>query len=744
MSYQASIKQNPGRQAWLVEFRHPLKLDKSGQAGRKVRKGLGTAERAEAEELVAQLNEMLANEKFWSLGARAEAEQKFDQRVTDIFYAEIDTRIDNAEALRDAILPLPRHQDGYPHVLFLGAPGAGKTTLLRQLIGSHPKNDKFPSTSVNRTTTYPTEVVIQQGIYFKSVVTFMSEHETRFAVEDCVSAGILRGILGKEEDVANDFLEKSDMRFRLKYILGPYNKNTDNDDPYETDDDNDESSNSSEDNFSESTSPAYVDRIFALSQLYKDEIEKEKGMSIKDMSSEQRNAVLDTIQEKAEGSDDYINIVSEILEELRSKFDNVVDGKYKKSSTGWPLAWEYTEKDRTKFIKQILFFSGNSVGMWGKLLTPLVNGLRASGPFKPIWNNSDNLSELVLIDTEGLYHKADITSSIPENLVARFNKVDCILLVESAKSAMTNLASGKAIESIVNTGHTRKIVIAFTHMDEVKGANLRGIKEKEKYILGGVRNIADNHIAKSVSNDAARSLLSHIEGNTFFLGKLNEAEPTPAYNSLKLLSKTLQKSLPEEFRPVSFPEYSFDTLILSIQEATTAFRTPWKTYLGIEANPSFQKYDWQSLKALTRRYAEGWDDGYWIRPTSDLFSELTASLSKFLETPIKWEGNPTPEQKRQIIDKIKSLVSRELGLLSNNVLRHIPRLDWQSAYGCSGYNGCTRDRHMRIESIYQKNVPIPQIGDKYTQDFIDKIKQIVTDALETVRHQKMQKNAAAA
>ena len=41
--------------------------------------------------------------------------------------------------------------------------------------------------------------------------------------------------------------------------------------------------------------------------------------------------------------------------------------------------------ERESFLKAIRFFSGIAYQSWGKLLTPLVNGLRVIGPFKPIW-----------------------------------------------------------------------------------------------------------------------------------------------------------------------------------------------------------------------------------------------------------------------------------------------------------------------------------------------------------------------
>src|SRR5439155_7717986 len=78
--YIATIRQNPGRRALIVEFRHPLRPDPSnqGKPGRKVRKGLGTGDRAAAETLVADLNRILNDPSLHSSAARARAEAMFD------------------------------------------------------------------------------------------------------------------------------------------------------------------------------------------------------------------------------------------------------------------------------------------------------------------------------------------------------------------------------------------------------------------------------------------------------------------------------------------------------------------------------------------------------------------------------------------------------------------------------------------------------------------------------------------
>ncbi len=78
---------------------------------------------------------------------------------------------------------------------------------------------------MNRTTTFPIETIFRAGDY-AAVVTFLSEHETRFEIEESVSSAIIRGATDDRERTAKDFLEQSDMRFRLKYILGDYQPET--------------------------------------------------------------------------------------------------------------------------------------------------------------------------------------------------------------------------------------------------------------------------------------------------------------------------------------------------------------------------------------------------------------------------------------------------------------------------------------------------------------------------------------
>lgn len=734
--YTAAAKRNPGRKAWLVEFRHPLKNDASNKPGKKTRKGLGTEDEAVASRLVEELNDLLRNEALWSLGARAEAARVYDPRVIDIFYSEVEPRAASARQICDKLLPLPTSEEGYARVVLIGAPGAGKTTLVRQLLGTHPKTERFPSTSANRTTTFPTELALRDGDY-EAVATFMSEHEARFEIEESISSAIVEAVEGNGKQVARALLEKSDMRFRLKYLLGNVDDGDDFD-PYAEDEE--EETADSEAAFSVSPSERvvlqqtltdYLVRIQAIAAEGKAEVESVQG-NLDDMNAEDRGAALDLIEEQAVSSDAFLELVSDVLDEVKSKFDSIQFGRFERTTTGWPLAWyiRCAVDDRSTFLQNIRYFAGNAYQAFGKLLTPLVSGLRVAGPFGPTWAEQD--ARLVLVDTEGLGHKANATADLAEGVLSLLHDADVILLVDSAKNGMTNFATGKAIESVVNAGYTRKLAVVFTHMDAMKGDNLKG-QEKQDHVFGGLRNVAENQLAKNVSGDAARYLLKHLENATFYVGKIDAPDPKPARPELNKLLQLLVDAQPAVFEPVAFPQYSMDNLVLAIQDAARDFRQQWQGLLGLSAHPLFRPRAWQTVKALTRRYAEGWDDGFVLQPNANLIAALSSSVSRFLESPIGWSGNPTAEQKRDTIDRIKAAVAKQLPGLSNRRLRQQPQPVWLSAYALRG-PGSTFDRKMRVEGIYERWVPIPDArGDVTALEFMDEVKTLLTAAISDVQ-----------
>jgi energy-coupling factor transporter ATP-binding protein EcfA2 len=731
--YTAAVKRSPGRKALNVDFRHPLRNDSRNRPGKKTHRALGTEDPEEAQALVDRLNQLLRNESLWSPSSKLEAIKLYGEKVAEIFYGEIEPQAANFD--KNEFVQLPSEQEMYSKVLLIGVPGAGKSTLMRQLLGTHPKRDRFPATSINRTTTYATEIVLRPGP-FEAVVTFISEYETRFEIEDAIAAAITAAIEGLREDVATVFLEKSDMRFRLKYILGDLDVG-DQADPYAEEDLSDEADDADQSSSVESEEIQrslnfYVDSIIKIASQAKSSIELVNG-KLESMSTAQRFIALDEIEESATSSDEFLELVSMLVTELRLKFDAVSLGQFKKTTTGWPIAWYLSSDDRGVFLKELKLFSDNNYRAWGRLLSPLVSSMRVAGPFKPMW--SATIPRLVLTDTEGLGHKADTAADVPEKILPLLDYANIILLVESAKSGMTNIAAGKALEAIVNTGHTRKLGAVFTGMDVVKGDNLKG-KAKIDHVFSGLRNVVENHLAKNISVDAARALLDQLRSHTFYLGDLDQYDAKKALPELNKLLGFLTASQSEE-DIVVFPVYRDDKLGFAIQEAAKEFRELWQGYLGFA--PGVRAKHYNSIKAMSRRYAEGFDDGYELRPHSNLLAALRNSISRYLEVPETWSGNPTPEQKRATIDLLKTKVARELPSVTRKRIRDFPRPQWQEAYALRG-TGTTKSRATRIETIFGRSVPVPMavFKDREPWEFLDEVKDVVNEAIDEVKEEVRQ------
>ena len=97
--YTAS-KSRSNRPGWSVTFRHPLRTDARAKAGLKMRRGLGTADDGEANQLIAEMNVLLSDPSWWNAAKRAEAERIFSSVIVSAFYDEIHAGREDPEALR--------------------------------------------------------------------------------------------------------------------------------------------------------------------------------------------------------------------------------------------------------------------------------------------------------------------------------------------------------------------------------------------------------------------------------------------------------------------------------------------------------------------------------------------------------------------------------------------------------------------------------------------------------------------
>ena len=744
--YSASLSQTQGRLGFSVIFRHPARRDDAtGKPGVRVRRGLGTRDKAEAARLRDELNILLGDAKYQDPAARSEAERRFDPRVVDIFFDKMVPEETDFAALREAVIALPELEpDGYRRVLFLGTTGAGKTTLVRQLIGTDPKEERFPSTSTAKTTIHDTEIVLAEGDW-RAVVTFASYDEVREYLNECISDAALAAVRGVDDaEVLRRILNHTNQRFRFSYVLGNGPKVASRSSDF---DDEDEESED-EENFLSQEECGTIDMANTAELLAKTVITL-RGLTGRlsdglraqlEVSGDDDERVVEELFEEEldnllRDDEEFHQVTDALMDEIEKRFDLLPPGKVRKTREGWPLAWngEWPFEKRAEFLRAISRFSSNYAPYFGRLLTPLVNGVRVAGPFSPTWNGSE-VPKLILLDGEGLGHTPKSSSAVSTAVSRRIESANVVLLVDSATQPM-QAAALAAIREVVATGNARKLIIAFTHFDEVKGDNLPNASAKVQHVLASAENVL-TVFGEELGPYAERTLRQRLERARFFLEDIQKPLGEATASGRRTISQ-LRKLLdcidaviePPELAEVR-PVYDRMNLVLAIRSAADAFHEAWRPRLGLKHRPGFAKEHWTRVKALSRRFAMGWADEYdTLRPVADLRKELVERIYVFVQNPLRWEGSePADDQKQDCFDAFAENLGRRLLDVCTRRVRYERAVQWQDAYYKRG-TGSTFVRARIIgDDIYEPAAPVPDVmpspdRNQFLREIIEEVKK---------------------
>jgi hypothetical protein len=694
------------------------------------------------------MNTILSDQAWWNASKRQEAELRFSKPVVEAFYDEIQAGREDTEALRESRISLPSSNDGYSRVLFVGTTGAGKTSLLRQLIGSDPDEDRFPSTAPAKTTIADIEV-IQAEAEFEAAITFFSEFQTQANIEECITDASLAVFENAPVDkVADRFLNHRDQKFRLAYILGSWSKEDTNATEDEMSFDEQEESPPRQDAnvLDESERAAnhelvegYLARITSLAQLVVKNLEEELGVDLHKGGPDQ-DAAKELIEESFESrltqEEAFHEIVQDILEAVRSRFDYVEAGELLRRRSGWPELWLFKSEDRDDFIRQIRWFSSNYWPQFGRLLTPLVDGIRIRGPLFTEFVEGE--PKLVLIDGQGLGHSPESAASITTRVTRKFASVDVILVVDNAQQPM-QAAPLSVLRAVISSGHHEKLAIAFTHFDLIKGQNLPTFSSKRTHVMTSVLHALSS--LKEVLGLSVINAIEHgIDGRCFMLGgidrQLNKL-PSRASSYMKGQLSELVRFFETAIIPPAAaaiqPIFDPTGIGFAVQEAVLKFQGPWLARLGIGTYEGFSKEHWTRVKALNRRIAGELGDEYdTLRPVADLVTQLRESISRFLNSPIDWTRVPVDEQEEQAaIAQIRQKVDLSLHSLVLDRLIEKHLVDWRTAYEDFRGPGSTRRRADTIHAIYDGAAPLPNaVMTPVTTAFLSDIRRLVISAIE--------------
>ncbi|MGE0497322.1 MAG: hypothetical protein AB7O72_05770 [Ramlibacter sp.] len=745
MPYTASLSTSPGRPGFTISFRHPLKFDSKGKAGLKMRRGLGTDDRVKAETLVAQMNQLLQDEGWWTMAKHQEALQAFDQRIVDAFYDGIQAGVADSFETRNSVIPLPGKVEGYAWTLLVGTTGAGKTSLLRHLIGSDPELDRFPSTSTAKTTVSDIEVIPAAG-KFRAAVTFFPETVIQANVEDCV-INACSAVWDKlpEDKVADRFLHHPDQRFRLSYLLGSWRKNL----PVEPAADewdfgeSDQAANaaaSSDETVSSADAEAlqarlvdYVGRIMKLAASKAEAINEELLPDSHSASAEDREAALEIFQSELFADERFHDIVQDVIDEALQRFEALLSGErtYRSASSKWPLMWTYTTDDRTEFLKQVRWFSSNFAPSFGKLLTPLVDGIRVMGPLFPTFTGHQ--AKVVLLDGQGLGHTPDSSTSVTTHITRRFSEVDAILLVDNAEQPV-QAAAQSVLRAVASSGNYNKLLLAFTHFDQVKGLNLPTFADKRAHVLASVHNYLVK--LKEVLNAPIVAAMERtIDDKSFMLGALDGPStklPPGVKTQLNKLIAFIEKSAEPPPVPDAKPQYDASGLGFAVQRAANSFQKAWAARLGLSIGATLPAEHWTRIKALNRKISNETGVEYdSLRPVADLVGRIIEEVANFLDNPIGWSRPPVDaDEAQQAIAPIRQVVFSQLHQLALQrlIVEHLA--DWRRGLEHKGKGSAAR-RAVDIRGIYELAAPVPgTINTASAIEFMRGVRELVRTAVE--------------
>jgi hypothetical protein len=743
--YTATKSRSQGRESWSVIFRHPVRLDvATGKPGRRVRRGLGTSDDGEAERLVTQLNEILQTAALWEPSARSMAASRFDDRIVDIFYDGLEATHTDYARLRQDLIPLPTTDDGYRTVLLVGTTGAGKTTVVRQLLGTDPLRERFPSTSTSKTTVADTELVTTDDDVYRAAITFAPRDEVIDYLTENVSEAALAAHRGRsDEEITRLLLDHVGQRFRFTYVLGRGTVGRDDDlvDDRADDDDDADDDDLDPDDY------GHVD-LAATDQVIADAVAQVKMVvarhtdyvveNLADIEDDER-VLAEYIEENLDAdlrqSDEFHKIVDSLVDEIEKRFATLDVGELMRARQGWPKLWSWESDDRAAFMKVVARFSSNYAKLFGRLLTPLVNGIRVSGRFQPEWASEP--VKLVLIDGEGLGHTPKSVATLSTHVATQIQDVDAVVLVDNAAQPM-QAAPVAALKGIAVAGNAAKLHILFTHFDQVQGANLPTFSAREEHVLASVENVL-KAIGDELGPPAERVLRKRLDSARFFVGGIqNKLDPSRkvgvrAMQQLDALLTLLVHPEKAADAGPSRPVFDRMNLSLAVTEAAKTFHARWRGLLGLDVNPDAPKEHWTRVKALTRRLAEGWSDEYdSLKPVADLRYSLQRQIYLMLQRPVRWEhGEPSDDEKQAIIDAMSNSVTNKLVELSKRRLGEDVRLAWQEAYAQRGPGSTFLRARIIANDVYDRGAPVPTVSASPDQNrFLKDVAGVVAEVAQ--------------
>ena len=600
-------------------------------------------------------------------------------------------------AIREREIPLPTPESGYARVLLVGATGAGKTTLLRQLLGTHPRTERFPSTSTAKTTIFNTEFIVAHGTPYRAAVSFMPHGELFEHLFEIVQETFARYVERRtERQVLRAFMEHPEQRFRLNYILG----NPASDDDDEPDDD---LSPDGDDGEGEAPVPEVLTTYFRrLEGLHAEFAGDVRAAGVPEAIDDAQQ-VYDALHSRVRTEPTVREFVDDLIDEICRRVEAVEDGTLSLDAKDWPECWTFETNDRARFIAVVSRFTSNHYRQFGKVVTPVVSGVRIAGPFVPTWAVDRGAYRYVLIDGEGLGHAPRSASSVATSLTLQMSAADVVILADNAAQPV-QAAALSVVRNLVNTGNVAKLVVAFTHFDQVVGPNIPDVQDRKDHVWASLTNGLHSLEGDGVAEASIRRIEDHLEGRVAFLSRLHEASLSAMTRReldglARMLSTALEARRALTAPATKGPRLDAGEVMGGVRAAIAWYLGRWSTLLkhrdpflarhigsGVEQfGDAGVGQHWTRIKALSRRLEAGQDQYADLKPVADWHRAMMEGIGRVIDAAVAaTPGLVGDADVTRQVDALKDALSRRLIARGTRVLVSDAQEDWAQAYAVSG------------------------------------------------------------
>ncbi len=677
---------------YYVSFHHPL--CREGTIGKKIHRSLQVSDKAQADQLKREIDELLtiATDTPSLLPPRAGA--RYAPVVVDAFYDCMTPEPLDRAGMRDRLIEMPARiqKNGVvvARVLVVGATGVGKSRFLQHLLGTTAFN--FPMRGAGRTTLSDNEIIVTDRD-FSAAITFFSKDEIRQIIsENIVEACVFAGVEANRRKIAQKLLVDLDKRFRFNFVLGELKEADSGETIDDIDDDADEVDTSEDFSVDDNRWPRLEKCVDQIVVLGKGAVKRAQSGSLE----------TDLAQFVDAGEVD--KIADEMIAEVEKRLCAAT------CTSSWPPSHKLpSSPDMAQFFSQLKPFYQNRRALFGKLVTPLVQGLRVQGRFYPSdWSGSKPRS-WVFLDGQGVGHEQTRQTPhkiVPPDLARKFSSADVICLVDKSMPAMVGDAP-ILLEHLLTRGYLERIALVFTHFEAVAAPDLDGRGRKAK-VLEGVSN-AIQGIALPKSQKVL--LEQTAEGRSYFLTHLDKRQIKGEFTKgeiRRLLSDIGDRTMATLPNRTARPIYNRYDVAKIVSEVVQEYRNEWSENV-------LARYNYKIVEALTNWIGNLLAEGYWKRglyPGQSLSQKLMARLSIVLDDPEQWDPAPLDQKEQNsALNAVRTRVADDLDRYCRQLVVQDPRISrWLPAHRDIFGEGTQRRRARTVARILEDYAQLPGRG----------------------------------